>query len=255
MPLLQGHVDMSSPSGATGIIGIADVNDPGKVKIYALGGGDDVVQNDAILVKTNSAIKTIADLKGKKLGIVAGSIQWRTIARAILAKNNLVADQDMTLVELPLGLQAQALEAGQIDALFGIEPIPTIVKAKGIGREIVDHATTKQIADPFYAGAGIIRADFAKQNPHTTKKVLEVMKRAIDEVNLHPDDARQYLKGYTPLDESSLAHVPISRFKFYTDFTPHDMDAVQTFYDIFSEFKVVDKKIDFQTLIYSASTN
>lgn len=253
--LLQGQVDLTSPSGAMGITGIADFKNPGKLKIYAAGGGDSVIQNDAILVKNGSPIKTWPDLRGKKLGIVAGSIQWRTIARDILVKNNLVADQDVMLVELALGLQVQALATGQIDALLGIEPIPTIVKVKGIGNEIVDHLTTKYIADPFYAGAGIVRVDFAKQNPKTTQKVLAVLGRAITEINQNPEAARPYLKGYTALDDIAIAQVPISRFKFYSEFTPDDINAVQKFYDVFFNFKVVDGRMDFQKLLYSPNIN
>lgn len=249
--LLLGQVDLSSPSGAMGITGIADFKNPGKLKIYAAGGGDSEIQNDAILVKKDSSIQSFDDLRGKKLGIVAGSIQWRTIARDILAKNNLVADQDVALVEIALGLQAESLATGQIDALLGIEPIPTIVKSKGIGKEIVDHATTRYIADPFYAGAGIIRVDFATQNPNTTKKVLEILQRAIQEISENPNAARIYLKGYTSLDDTSIAEVPISRFTFYSDFTPNDIAAVQKFYDIFTNFDVVSGRMNFQTLLYS----
>lgn len=251
--LLQGQVDLSSPSGAMGITGIADFKNPGKLKIYAAGGGTSMIQNDAILVKTDSSIESLEDLRGKKLGIVAGSIQWRTIARDILAKNNLVAGQDVTLVEIALGLQAESLATGQIDALLGIEPIPTIVKSKGIGKEIVDHVTTRYIADPFYAGAGIIRKDFATQNPNTTKKVLEILQRAMQEINENPDAARIYLKGYTSLDDASIAAVPISRFTFYSDFTQDDIVAIQKFYDIFTNANVVSGRMDFEALLYSSS--
>lgn len=253
--LLQGQVDLSSPAGAMGIAGIADFKNPGKLKIYAAAGGDDVVQDDAILVKNGSSIKTLSDLKGKKLGIVAGSIQWRTIARAILAKNNLSADQDVALVELPVGLQAQALGSGQVDALLGLEPTPTIIKAQNIGHEIVDHATTRFISNPFYPGAGIIRSDFIAQNPEVAKKVLAVIDRAITEINQNPDAARQYLKGYTALNDATIAQVPILRFKMSAAFQSSDLVAVQKFYDIFSEFKVVDGQIDFGKMILGSATN
>lgn len=251
--ILNGQVDFTSPSGAMGILGIADFKNPGKIKIYAAAGGDDIIQNDAILVKKDSAIKNIQELKGKKLGILPG-IQWRTIAQHILQQNNLAAD-DVTLVELAVGLQAPALVSGEIDALLGVEPTPTIIKAKGIGTELVSMATTKYVANPFYGGAGAIRTEFASQNPNTTKKVLEVFQRAIKEINGNPDAARQYLKGNTPLDDSAIAQVPISRFRMYNDLTPNDINAVQKFYDIFSSFKVVDGKMDFQKLLYSPITN
>ena len=252
--VLNGQVDFTSPSGAIGILGIANFKNPGKLKIYAVAGGDDNIQNDAILVKSDSTIQNIQELKGKKLGILPG-IQWRTIAQHILKQNNLTADTDVVLIELAAGLQAPALASGEIDALLGVEPTPTIVKAKGIGKELVSMSTTKYVASPFYGGAGAVRTEFATQNPNTTKKVLDIFERAINEINENPDAARQYLKGNTPLDDSAIAQVPISRFRMYNDLTQEDMGAVQKFYDIFSTYKVIDGKMDFGKLLYSATKN
>ncbi len=249
--LLQGQVDLSSPSGAMGIIGIADFKNPGKLKVYAGAGGTDLIQNDAILVKNDSPLIKIEDLKGKKLGILAGSIQWRTIARDILAKNGLNLDTDVTLVDLAVGLQAQALASGQVDALLAIEPIPTIVKQKGIGKEMVDHITTRYISSPFYGGAGIVRESFLNENPELADKVLAVIGRTIVEINQQPDSTRQYLKGYTPLEDSLIAEVPISNFKMYNDFTMQDIEAVEKFYSIFTTHKVVDGTLNFKRLIHT----
>ncbi len=253
--LLQGQVDLTHPGGATGIAGIADFKNPGKLKIYALSGGDMTVQNDAILVKNNSSITSIQDLKGKKLGIMAGTIQWQTIAREILAQNNLEYDKDVKIVEIALGLQAQALASGDVDAVLCIEPVPTIVKAKGIGKELVPFAAAKYISNPFYGGAGIIRVDFAKKNPNTTKKVLDVIAKATDEINQNPDAARQYLKGYTQLDDTTISRVPILHFKMYSNFTQDDINAVQKFYDIFTKYNVVNGQMDFKHLLYSPLVN
>lgn len=250
--LLQGNVDFSHTGGATGIAGIADFKNPGKLKIYALAGGDSTtIQSDALLVRTGSPIKSIADLKGKKLSIMAGTIQWQTIVRELLARNGLVYDKDVKIVEVALGLQVQALAAGDIDATLIIEPIPTIVKAKGIGTELVPFAAAKYIADPIYTGAGILRTDFAKQNPNTAKKVLDVITRAVDEINQNPDAARQYLKGYTQLDDTTIAKVPVMHFKMYNELSDADIVAGQKFYDIFTKWGVVSGTMDFKKLLYT----
>jgi NitT/TauT family transport system substrate-binding protein len=249
--LLQGQVDLAHPGGATGIAGIADFKNPGKLKIYALAGGDaSTIQNDAIVVKKDSPLKTIQDLKGKKLGIMAGTIQWQTIAREILDKNNLVYDKDVKIVEIALGLQAQALATGDIDAALIIEPVPTVVKAKGIGQELIPFAAAKYIANPFYAGAGIIRTDFAKENPNTTKKVMDAIAKAMKDIRENPDADRQYLKGYTQLDDTTIANAPILLFKMYNEFDDKDITETQKFYDIFTKWGVVNGKMDFKQLIY-----
>ena len=248
--IMAGQVDFTSPSGAMGITGIADFKNPGKLKIYGVAGGDDVVANDAILVRVDSTIATIKELKGKKLGILPG-IQWRTIARHILTQSNLVADQDVVLVELAANLQAPALAAGQIDALLAIEPMPTIVKAKNIGKEIVHVPTVRAIANPFYGGAGAVRVEFARQNPHTTEKVLAVLGKAMEEIRQDPESARHYLKGYTPLTDDLLTQAPVLRFKMAGELSLQEIAAVQTFYDLFSTYKVIDGHMDFKNLLYA----
>src|SRR3989344_2132351 len=250
--LMQGNVDLSTPGAAMGITGIADFKNPGKLKIYAAAGGDDTaIQNDAILVKNDSSIKSIQDLKGKKLSVPAGTIQWQTIAREILAQKNLKYGEDVNIVEVAYGLQAQALASGDVDAIITVEPVPTIVKAKNWGKELVSFAAAKYISTPFYAGAGVIREDFARKNPETTKKILDVIAKATDEINANPNAARQYLKGHTQLDDTTIASVPILHFKMYNNFTQTDTDAVQKFYDIFTKHNVVSGKIDFTKLLYS----
>lgn len=199
---------------------------------------------------------SIKDLKGKKLSIPAGTIQWQTIAREILSQENLGYDTDVKIVEVAYGLQAQALASGDVDAILTIEPVPTIVKAKGIGKELVSFAAAKYISEPFYAGAGVIRIDFANKNPETAKKILDVIAKATDEINQNPDAARQYLgKGHTQLDDTTITNVPILHFKMYNNFAQTDIDAIQKFYDIFTKFNVVSGKMDFKSLIYSPSAN
>ncbi len=248
--LLEHRVDVTSPSAANGIVSIAESKHPGELKIYAVGGGDLVIQNDAILVKTSSTLTTLQGLKGKRLGIVAGSIQWRTIAQSILKQNGLEADKDVVLVELALGVQAQALESGQIDALLAIEPMPTIIKTSGIGKELASHAAARYVATPFYAGAGVVSAKFAHEHPTTTQKLLAILRRSIDEVNRDPEATRQYLKTYTSLSDVALQQIPISHFKLYDQLTTDDIKAVQQFYDLFPEMSVTNRTVRVGEVLY-----
>lgn len=249
--LLSGQIDMTAPSAAMGIAGVASFKNPGKLQIYAASGGDMQIQNDAIMVQASSTMRMLADLHGKKFGILAGSIQWRTIAREILSQNNLDPKKDVTLVELPLGLQVQALAQGQVDAVLALEPIATLMKGKGIGRTLAPNAGATYVANPLYAGAGILRTEFAQQNPKTAEKILSIISRAMQEIATDPTSARQYLKGYTPLTDDLIAAVPLPRFVMYDHMTAADKVAVQKFYDIFTKWGVVSGNIDFHSLLYA----
>ena len=246
--VMAGKVDMVSPSGAMGISAVADSKNPGKLKIYAASGGYKVHPLNGLFVQNDSKINSIEELKGKKLGILPG-IQWRTIATEILSRHGLKAVGDVTLVELAPGLHSTALASGQIDAVLTLEPNPTIIKAKKLGREIAP-TPTQDIADPFYAGAGIINVDFLNKNPDLAKKVLSILDRANKEMRTNPDESRTHLKGYTPLTDDLLTKVPMPQIKMWNEIDENDIKSIQDFYAIFYKNKVVEKPLDFKSLLY-----
>lgn len=69
-----------------------------------------------LLVKKESPIKSIGDLKGKKVGTYAGSTQLLYL-RLFLRKYDLDPNKDLRIVQVASNLQVQALDAGQVDAL------------------------------------------------------------------------------------------------------------------------------------------
>lgn len=247
--VLSHQIDMTHTGAPLGIAAIADSKNPGKINIYAVAGGDENHPNDSILVKKNSPLQTFSDLRGKKLGILS-SIQWRTIATHILKQENLIVDQDVTLVELAPTLQIQALAQGQIDALLAIQPIPTIALEKGIATEIVSVPTVKYVAAPFYGGAGIINTEFLTKNPVAAKKFLEVMKKATNEIQKDPDVSHLALQKYTGLDEAIASKVPLPIIKLSPNLTQKDIDAAQQLINLFSAVHVVNEKINFSSLLY-----
>ena len=251
--LVAGQIDFGAPSTAAGITAIAEAVNPGQLKIFAVGGstteGVDKI-NDMLIVGINSTLTSIEDLKGKKVGILP-SIQWRTIATHIFAQHGLSTETDLLLVELAGSLQVQALASGQVDALLTIEPMGTIGEMKGISRELVHAPVEEFLADPFYGGAGVLRTEFAEQNPETTKKILSVFAQAIDEINANPEEARVYLTKYTPLSEDIANELPFVEFKMYNDFTEEDITALQTFFDIFWEYEVITKQVNVRDIVYS----
>ncbi|MFB6181645.1 MAG: ABC transporter substrate-binding protein [Candidatus Magasanikbacteria bacterium] len=248
--LLSRKIDFTHTGGPLSIAAIAEFKHPGKLQIYEAACGNKEVPNDTILIRKDSDIETVQDLQGKKLGYLKG-VQWKTVAKHILSEENLKPGEDVKLVGLPPSLQASSLSSGKIDALLAIEPVPTVVKEKGIGKTLVRVPTIKYLDNPFCGGAGIMSSEFAKNNPEATKKFLEVMDKAVEETNKNPDEARKYLKEYTPLKDKIISEVPVPVFKMYDDFSKEEIGAVNTFLGIFTKFDVVDGKMDFQEILYS----
>jgi NitT/TauT family transport system substrate-binding protein len=246
--LVAGGADFGAPGTAAGITAIIDYKSPGTLQIFALIGGDEAHINDVLVVKKNSTVKSVEDLKGKNIGILPG-IQFRTIAQHVLNESG-IGINEVNIIELAAGLQVPALASGQVDAVLGLEPTRTIAINKGVGQDLVLHPMVKYISDPWYGAVGVVRGEFAKENPETTKKVIAVLDRAINEIKANPDEARKYLVGYTPLYENLIKSVPIPIFKTSNQITSDDVESLQKFFDIFTKYKVIDGKVDAKGLLY-----
>ena len=66
---------------------------------------------------TKSGIKSIGDLKGKKVGVPSGSSQ--TTMLPLLLKANGLRESDMTMMNMPVAAMVPSLLQGQVDAILG----------------------------------------------------------------------------------------------------------------------------------------
>jgi NitT/TauT family transport system substrate-binding protein len=89
----------------------------------------------AIVARTDSPIKAIADLKGKKIGNLPNSIH-DILLREELRKANLKLDE-VTLIRLAPADMPAALQRGDVDAFSGNEPNSTQTVMSGYGRVIM----------------------------------------------------------------------------------------------------------------------
>ena len=89
----------------------------------------------AIVARANSPIRSIADLKGKRVGNLPTSIH-DILLREELKKANLKLDE-VTLIRLTPADMPSALQRGDIDAFSGNEPNSTQAVMAGYGRVVL----------------------------------------------------------------------------------------------------------------------
>ena len=89
----------------------------------------------AIVARADSPIKTVADLRGKKVGNLPNSIH-DILLREELRKASLKLDE-VTLIRLAPADMPAALQRGDIDAFSGNEPNSTQAVMAGYGRVIM----------------------------------------------------------------------------------------------------------------------
>ncbi len=137
-----------------------------------------------LVARNASGIESLADLKGKKIGISVGSTSHEHMIRALKMAG--IKPEDVTLVNLSPANMPAAFQAGQIDAAFIWEPNIWIMQKDG---KVL--ATTESIGDisgVFLAG----RAGFVKDHPELIQKFFAAWQMAMNDLAKSPDEVRQY---------------------------------------------------------------
>jgi len=132
--------------------------------------------------KTMPNFKTVADLKGKKLGVTAPGSSTNVLANFVLAKAGL-KPSDVSIVGVGAGSGAvAAMRSGQIDAISNLDPVITLLLRSGDLRIVSD---TRVVADadkifggPMPAGCMYAPQSFLDKNPGTTQAIANAIVRA-----------------------------------------------------------------------------
>jgi NitT/TauT family transport system substrate-binding protein len=115
----------------------------------------------ALIVKKDGPVMTVADLKGKKIGYVPGTMH-EILLRETLTRNGLSPDKDVTLIRVDFFDMNLALARDGIDAYLSGEPFPSQAVDQGLGR-ILTHPYYDQSVGTINAGMLVTRKMIEKE--------------------------------------------------------------------------------------------
>jgi len=132
--------------------------------------------------KTMAGYKSVADLKGKKIGVSAPGSSTNMMASYMLANAGLKAS-DVSFVGVGTGAGAvTALRSGQIDAISNVEPVMTMLQQSGDIRIVADMRTMKGTQDflggPMPAACLYAPLTFVQKYPNTAQALASAIIRA-----------------------------------------------------------------------------
>ena len=232
---------------APGIAMVAESQHPGSLKIFGLSGGDADTQyvNSTLLVRKGSPIRSLADLKGMKLGHNPGG-QWRTNVRYILRAMN-VKESDVTLVELPFPLQVPALLASTVDATITIDPFAATAIATGDVEAPVVNVGAKYVSNPWFGGCAVMTTKFLKERPETARKIMLVLRDITKRIESDFDRYKPLLAKYAGVPLSAMPFVRPLMFRNEEQINSRDIAAFQKVLDIYYKEGALGTQIDFTT--------
>ena len=139
-----------------------------------------------LLVPANSPIKSIADLKGKAVGLPGGvqSTQGLMLLRALEKAG--VAKEDVRIVSLPFDAMIESAERGTVDAITPIGLFYSLAQSKGFTAINAAYAEIKGTPAVIFASSKA----FAAVNSDTLKAFDAAMLKAYEYGNANPDAVR-----------------------------------------------------------------
>ncbi|MDP1687132.1 ABC transporter substrate-binding protein [Hydrogenophaga sp.] len=132
--------------------------------------------------KTMPNFKSIADLKGKKVGVTAPGSSTNVMVNFVLAKAGLKPN-DVSIVGVGAGNGAvAAMRSGQIDAISNLDPVITLLQRSGDLKIVTDTRIVSEaeavFGGPMPAGCLYCPQPFLDRNPNTAQAMANAMVRA-----------------------------------------------------------------------------
>jgi len=233
--LAAGSLDIASCLGGTSAILAA--SNGADVKVVGIYSRAPKAFN--IMVK-DPAIKTAADLKGKRVAGPKGTILHQILAAALVKEKLSLKDVEFRSVGIPPAVNA--LLSGETDAALvaGAE----VLRAQRAGARILAN------------GEGLVNATivvgvsgkFLKEHPEAVKKFMALHQESIDFMKKNPDKAFEFTARETGLSADDVK-LMAPWYDFSTAITAKDIRDLEETQDFLINNDMQKKKIDIRSML------
>ena len=224
----------------------ANLKKPGVAMYISINGQNAQYQMEQFVVRKGLTVRTLADLKGKKLMSAPGPANV-SMAKAVLAIAGL-KEGDYTIDQLDMGQHVNAMTAGTFDAGYTLEPNAAIMRKLGVATTLEAGLIAKYIlGDPkanAWAAGGVVSSDFIKNRPDVAKRFAAAWALAINFITSNPREARRHLVKNTFTPEDVVDTVPLVKFTNVADLTNTDRHEFQTFIDYSTRLGTLPERVE-----------
>jgi len=247
--------DKRSQAFAAGAIDLAESSATGEIAAAAEGVASKIIASicreskrgfsTSFYVLDASPVKTVADMKGKVVGIngfLTGGHLW---LKAALEKNGLT-DKDVTITPVPFPAMQAALASGKLDVGEFPQPFAALLEKQAKVRKIFDAKYGVPFDEELIVVAG--KDEFLKKNAAAVRAFLEDVKTATQFYLDHPREARQIL-----IDKKMVRVRPdvyLDMRDYYRDPTLRpDIEALEQMQDFQLKAGFQKKRVDIKGLV------
>lgn len=221
--------------------------------IFAQAGGSNLVYvaatpstPHAVLVPKNSPIKTLADLKGKKVAFGKGSSAQNVTIKALALAG--LTFKDIVPTYLSPADATAAFNGGNIDAWTIWDPYYAIAETRYDARVIADTSDKRLASSSYY----IAHRDFANTYPSVLSAVLEEIRKATIVAGQNREELAAVAADATGIDAKVWSAV-FGRSEFSQGpVTDAHIAQQQQLADTFQSLGIIPKKINVNDIVWRA---
>jgi NitT/TauT family transport system substrate-binding protein len=179
----------------------------------------------------NERVRAIRDLKGKRVAIPAwGTSSQHTFVATIVAYVGLDPRKDIQWVTAAPDESLRLFADGKIDAVIALPPEPQELRARKIGRVILN-SSTDQPWSQYFCCLLVGNRDFVRKHPVATKRAMRGLLKAADLCALDPESTARTLvdRGFTERYDYALQamkDIPYRKWRQY------DVEDTVRFYSL-----------------------
>jgi len=198
--------------------------------------GDPAAFPIQLMVPTGSALKSPADLKGKKIAVdTLFQLPHLSLLNALIASN--VDPGQVQIVEVPYANMGTALKSGQVEAAQVSEPFGTILRTSGAATDLLSGATGQTEGSP--QSVLLASEAYISANPQVVANFRAAVTEATEYAAAHDSEYRATLPSFTKLEANVI---PKIRF---APPSSHDTPAGwQAWADLLQKVGAVKKPVD-----------
>jgi sulfonate transport system substrate-binding protein len=186
-------IDFGSTAGAAALIGKANGNPIKAIYVYSR------PEWTALVVRKDSPITKVADLKGKKVAVTRGTDPHIFLLRALHEAG--LTEKDIEMVVLQHADGRIALEKGDVDAWAGLDPMMAQTEIQSGSRVFYRNVNFNSY------GVLNVREEFAGQYPAYVERVLAAYEKARLWALQNPEEFRKLFAANAKLDDSVVTKV------------------------------------------------
>ena len=168
-------------------------------------------------------VRTIRDLKGKTAAVQSLQSSQHIFLSSMAAYVGLDPRRDITWATYPSAESIRLLADGKIDAFLAFPPEPQELRAKKIGRVVVNSRTDRPWSQYFCCLIAGNR-EFVGRYPVATKRVVRAILKASDVCALEPERAARAVveKGYPTTYDYALQTMRDVTYGKWRQYDPED---------------------------------